>query len=53
MSRKGSILADRRAFALDEATWQVFDDALSRPAAEVPGLRELLSTPTVLDNPDR
>ena len=47
------ILADRRAFVLDEAAWQVFDDALSRPAAEVPGLRELLSTPTVLDNPDR
>lgn len=43
------ILADRRFFALDEQAWQVFDQALSRPAAEVPGLRELLSTPTVLD----
>ena len=43
------VLADRRVFALDEQAWQVFDQALSRPAAEVPGLRELLSAPTVLD----
>lgn len=42
-------LADRREFILDEQTWQVFDQALSRPATEVPGLRELLSAPTVLD----
>lgn len=46
------ILADRRVFALDEADWQVFDQALDRPAAEVPGLRELLSAPTVLDVPE-
>jgi uncharacterized protein (DUF1778 family) len=45
------ILADRRVFVLDEHAWQVFDQALSRPAAEVPGLRELLSAPTVLDQP--
>jgi uncharacterized protein (DUF1778 family) len=43
------IVADRRVFVLDEQAWQVFDQALSRPAAEVPGLRELLSTATVLD----
>jgi uncharacterized protein (DUF1778 family) len=43
------ILADRRVFVLDEQAWQVFDQALSRPAAAVPGLRELLSAPTVLD----
>lgn len=43
------VLADRRVFVLDERAWQVFDQALSRPAAEVPGLRELLSAPTVLD----
>ena len=30
-------------FALDEQAWQVFDQALSRPAAKVPGLREELS----------
>lgn len=43
------VLADRRAFVLDEQAWRVFDLALSRPAAEVPGLRELVSEPTVLD----
>src|SRR5258707_1370502 len=43
------ILADRRVFFLDEHAWRVFDQALSRPAAEVRGLRELLSAPTVLD----
>jgi hypothetical protein len=36
-------------FVLGEDAWQVFDQASSSPAAEVPGLRELLSTPTVLD----
>jgi uncharacterized protein (DUF1778 family) len=43
------LLADRRLFTLNEQDWQLFDQALSRPAAEVPGLRELLSVPTVLD----
>jgi uncharacterized protein (DUF1778 family) len=43
------VLADRRVFVLEEQAWQVFDQALSRPATEVPGLRELLSAPTVLD----
>jgi uncharacterized protein (DUF1778 family) len=47
------VLADRRVFVLDEAGWQAFDQALERPAAEVPGLRELLSAPTVLDPPER
>jgi uncharacterized protein (DUF1778 family) len=46
------ILADRRAFVLDETVWQDFDHALERPATEVSGLRELLNTPTVLDEPD-
>ena len=46
------VLADRRVFVLDEDAWQVFDQALSRPADDVPGLRELLSTPTVLDQSD-
>jgi uncharacterized protein (DUF1778 family) len=43
------VLADRRVFVLDEQAWQLFDQALSGPATEVPGLRELLSAPTVLD----
>jgi uncharacterized protein (DUF1778 family) len=45
------ILADRHVFVLDEAGWQAFDDALERPAGDVSGLTELLSSPTVLDDP--
>lgn len=45
------ILADRMAFVLDDAGWQAFDKALDRPAMDVAGLRELLTTPTVLDEP--
>ena len=43
------VLADRRAFLLDEDAWRVFDEALGRPAQAVAGLRELLTAPTVLD----
>lgn len=42
-------LADRRAFALDQQSWRVFDEALNRPARDVSGLRELLTQPTILD----
>jgi len=45
------VLADRRAFVLDQDAWRVFDEVLARPAQEVAGLRELLTTPTVLDSP--
>ena len=44
-----NVLADRRAFALDEEGWAAFDVALDRPAADVPGLRELMTRPTILD----
>lgn len=47
------VLADRRAFVLDQDAWRVFDEALNRPAGDVAGLRELLTTPTVLDEPSR
>jgi len=43
------VLADRRVFMLDQEAWQVFDEALQRPAQDVAGLRELLTGPTVLD----
>jgi len=43
------VLADRRVFVLDNDAWQAFDEALARPAGDVAGLRELLITPTVLD----
>lgn len=44
------VLADRRVFLLDDDAWRVFDEALIRPAGDVAGLRELLETPTVLDD---
>lgn len=45
------VLADRRAFLLDEQARRAFDEALNRPAEEIAGLRELLAAPTVLDPP--
>lgn len=45
------LLADRRVFVLDEAAWGAFDNALTAPVREVPGLRELLRGPTVLEPP--
>jgi uncharacterized protein (DUF1778 family) len=47
-----SVLADRRVFVLDEDAWHVFDEALSGPPHDVPGLPDLLSTPTILDSDD-
>ena len=46
-------LADRRAFVLDEAAWETFDNASTGPVREVPGLHELLREPTVLDRPNQ
>ncbi len=42
-------LADRRLFALDEARWSAFQDALDRPVQEKPRLRKLLRESGVLD----
>lgn len=43
------VLADRRVFALSDDRWEAFIDVLDRPAEELPRLRKLLETPTVLD----
>lgn len=40
------VLADRRVFTLDERRWTQFAALLDRPAAEVPGLRELMLDPS-------
>ena len=42
-------LADRRHFALDEAQWLAFEQALDRPVKLKPRLQQLLGTPGVLD----
>ncbi|WP_182872973.1 DUF1778 domain-containing protein [Microbispora sp. H10670] len=43
------LLADRTGFRLDEEQWREFDTALSREPRDVPGLAELMGTPTLLD----
>lgn len=42
-------LADRRHFALNDAQWEEFQQALERPAKTKPRLRNLLSKPGALD----
>ncbi|PJK11600.1 hypothetical protein CO610_01400 [Lysobacteraceae bacterium NML95-0200] len=42
-------LAARRQFALDEAQWQAFAEALDRPVQHKPRLKKLLDSPGVLD----
>jgi len=43
------VMADRRVFMARDEAWDRFTAALDRPAADVPGLAELMSEPTVLD----
>ncbi|WP_462325374.1 type II toxin-antitoxin system TacA family antitoxin [Desulfoplanes sp.] len=42
-------LADRRLFALDDTQWAAFEQALDRPVQDKPRLKELLSTPGLLE----
>lgn len=42
-------LADRRHFALSDAQWDEFEQALDRPVHAKPRLHQLLSKPGVLD----
>ncbi|MFI7043567.1 DUF1778 domain-containing protein [Streptosporangium sandarakinum] len=42
-------LADRTVFRLSEEQWAAFDALSDRPARDLPKLRELLDTPTILD----
>jgi uncharacterized protein (DUF1778 family) len=42
-------LTDRTVFRLGEDQRAAFDELLNRPARDLPKLRELLGTPTILD----
>lgn len=42
-------LADRRQFAMDDAQWQSFQEALDRPVQSKPRLKKLLHESGVLD----
>lgn len=44
-----NVLADRTTFTPDEEAWAAFNETLNRPAKDSPGLRRLLTEPTVLD----
>lgn len=43
------VLADRRRFVLAEPEWAAFLAELDRPPRDLPRLRRLLATPSVLD----
>ena len=45
------VLADRRLFVISAAAWARFDTMLRRQPRTVRGLRELLTTKTLLDQP--
>lgn len=42
-------LADRRRFELNEAQWEVFQQALDQPVQPRPRLKKLLTEPGILD----
>nr|WP_260407609.1 DUF1778 domain-containing protein [Planomonospora venezuelensis] len=42
-------LADRTVFRLNEEQWAAFDAMMNREPRDMPKLRELLNTPTILD----
>jgi uncharacterized protein (DUF1778 family) len=44
------VLADRRVFMVSDEVWDRFAAALDEPPADIPGLAELMNTPTVLDD---
>jgi uncharacterized protein (DUF1778 family) len=44
-----NVLADRRVFMLPTQTWDEFSNILDRPEQEVPKLRDLMQSPSVLD----
>ncbi|MGQ0743698.1 MAG: type II toxin-antitoxin system TacA family antitoxin [Acidimicrobiales bacterium] len=43
------VLADRRTFMLSAEAWARFSDSLDRPSKDVPGLADLMKSPTVLN----
>jgi uncharacterized protein (DUF1778 family) len=49
MAAADHVLAERRVFALDPESWAAFMEVLDAPAKERPNLRNLLQTPSVLE----
>ena len=42
-------LADRRVFEIGQKDWEAFMQALEKPPQEKPGLRKLMSSPSILE----
>lgn len=49
VTRAQDMLADRRVFRLDDATWAEFTELLDRPARSIPELTQLLGDPAPWD----
>jgi hypothetical protein len=47
-ARQSEDPAERRLFVLDAHAWALFEEALTRPPREIPGLRQLMARPTLL-----
>lgn len=47
MSHAVDVLADRRVFAIDDASWKKFRAVLDRPVSHKPRLERLLTEPSV------
>lgn len=47
MSHAIDVLADRRMFAIDDATWGEFIAVLDRPVSHKPRLKKLFAEPSV------
>jgi uncharacterized protein (DUF1778 family) len=49
LARAAEALPDRQRFALDAKSWEAFHVALDAPPRALPRLKQLLTTPGVLD----
>jgi uncharacterized protein (DUF1778 family) len=49
LARARDVLADRRLFVLDDATWTEFLAVLDRPVSHKPRLAKLFAEPTIFD----
>ena len=50
LSRADEMLADRRVFPLDAATWKAFQAALDAPPRKMPRMQSLLNEPGFFDS---
>jgi uncharacterized protein (DUF1778 family) len=49
LARARDVLADRRLFMLDDASWDEFQEVLDRPVAQKPRLAALFAEPSIFD----